>query len=180
MGVYFNQAISYMSFVFEWTSKPLKSIFCILVTHPITEATFIIQAMNQWAASSSFRAGYYSSFVKKRKIIETHSLSSFTYKVFSFLLLQTITGGYFCKHGKVNLIWLHGRCKKNQKNKQLWGLLGAMLQCCFWSWTPEKMTYFSDTQLGPVRGDSLSCHRRGAEECPLVVSMTGMAKALTL
>lgn len=168
-----------MSFVpfFEWTFKPLKSIFCILVTYPIIEVTFIIQAMNQWASSSSFRAWDYSP---QKKI----NWNSFFVQHWIWNIISATVAsleGLFANSDSVNLIWLNVRCKTlvfDRKCELAGRLLGAMLHCCFWSWSLVKMTYFSVVSMVERQLELSVCEAEGC--LLLVLSVTGMVTILTL
>lgn len=155
------KAVMFYILVFEWMSKPLKSIFCIPVTYPIMEVTFIIQAMNQWASSGSFRARDDSPFVKKKKkLIETRSLFKVEYRIFPFLLLWSVSLEYSWQMiRKWTWFDLMGDAKQWYSTECVRGCLEPCFSAALKLY-PCEDDLFPRNTAQPRWSDSLSCHSK--------------------
>lgn len=72
------------------------------------ELTFIIQTTNQWASSSPFSTGDYSSFVKENNWNPLSFCTPLNIKYFHFCCSLSIS----VEGDKINLIWINRRCEK--------------------------------------------------------------------
>lgn len=159
--------------VFEWTEKPLKSILCIPDTYPIIKVTFIIQAVNQWASSGSFRVRDDSRRLwGGGKLIETRSLFRISYGIFSFLSCLDFS---LQRDYEMNLIPLSGRCRAAVLYRMSRGCFELCFRATLKSY-PCEDDLFPGKYVSARWSDSLSWHVGRPEGVRLWHSWQGRKK----